>query len=324
MRSLGFGRCALGMCAAAAIFAGCGGSQPPIGAPGAMPQTSALATHGDRGTSWMLPEAKNEDLLYVTNSDNSGGGTVSVYAYPSGKNVGGLDGFDNPVGSCVDNVGNVFITNSNGRTIYEYSHGGAQPINTLETADNEPIGCAIDPLTGNLAVATLGEGASVAIYRNARGKPKFYLFRSEGDAYYCSYDGSGNLFVDGYSYYQYNNHFLLAELPRGKKHFTDIRLNETLYTPTGVQWDGKYIVVGDGSKHQAVYRVDVMGSQGIIKRTISLADPPEGFWIRGERLINANYYNQVEFFRYPAGGSASKNIADGNFPSSVTVSPALH
>jgi hypothetical protein len=43
----------------AALLAGCGGSQPPIDAPGAMAQTSAIATHADRGKSWMLPEAKS-------------------------------------------------------------------------------------------------------------------------------------------------------------------------------------------------------------------------------------------------------------------------
>jgi hypothetical protein len=39
MRStLGCGRHALISCVAAAMLAGCGGSQPPIGAPGAMQQ----------------------------------------------------------------------------------------------------------------------------------------------------------------------------------------------------------------------------------------------------------------------------------------------
>jgi hypothetical protein len=55
MKSLDFSRCALSICAAAAMLAGCGGSQPPIGAPGAMAQTSAIATHAERGKSWMVP-----------------------------------------------------------------------------------------------------------------------------------------------------------------------------------------------------------------------------------------------------------------------------
>jgi hypothetical protein len=50
----------LSACAAAAVLAGCGGSQPPIGAPGAKPQASRIATRADRGKSWMLPEASYE------------------------------------------------------------------------------------------------------------------------------------------------------------------------------------------------------------------------------------------------------------------------
>jgi hypothetical protein len=38
MKNLDFSRYVLSACAAVAIFAACGGSQPPIGAPGAMPQ----------------------------------------------------------------------------------------------------------------------------------------------------------------------------------------------------------------------------------------------------------------------------------------------
>jgi hypothetical protein len=44
MKRLGLGHYALSSCAAAAMLAGCGGSQPPIGTPGAMPQSSALAS----------------------------------------------------------------------------------------------------------------------------------------------------------------------------------------------------------------------------------------------------------------------------------------
>ena len=48
----GFSRCALSISVAAAMLAGCGGSQPPIGVPGATMQTS-MAIHADRGRSWM-------------------------------------------------------------------------------------------------------------------------------------------------------------------------------------------------------------------------------------------------------------------------------
>ena len=45
MRRLDFGRMALCSCVAAAMLAGCGGPQPPIGAPAAVPQSRASAAH---------------------------------------------------------------------------------------------------------------------------------------------------------------------------------------------------------------------------------------------------------------------------------------
>src|ERR1700729_3013592 len=98
MKRLGIGRYALAIGAAAALLAGCGGSQPPIGAPGAMQQTSTLATRAAHGKSWMLPEAKSEDLLYIA---DPGSGGVIVYRYPRLKFVGMLTGPPAPLAECV-------------------------------------------------------------------------------------------------------------------------------------------------------------------------------------------------------------------------------
>ena len=73
------------------MLAASGGSQPPIGALGAMPQShaAATATHAKRAGSWMLPEAKGDDLLYAAQWD----GAVLVFSYPALKGVGELTGF---------------------------------------------------------------------------------------------------------------------------------------------------------------------------------------------------------------------------------------
>jgi hypothetical protein len=163
MKSLDFGRCALGISVAAEMLAGCGGSQPPIPAPGVMPQSSAIAAHVERGKSWMLPEAKSEDLLYASNadagssSDNHGG--VLVYAYPRGRLVGELTGFSAFVtGVCSDTSGDVFVTAATTSVgqgyVYEYSHGGTEPIVTLSDP-GLPNSCASDPTTGNVAVVNI-------------------------------------------------------------------------------------------------------------------------------------------------------------------------
>jgi hypothetical protein len=60
-----FGRFALSTCVAAAMLAGCGGSQPPIGAPGAM-QSHTITTHAAHAGSSMAPEAKGQAMPYYS------------------------------------------------------------------------------------------------------------------------------------------------------------------------------------------------------------------------------------------------------------------
>ena len=151
---LDFARCAVTCCTAAAMLAGCGGSQPPIGAQGAMPQTSAIATHAERGKSWMLPEAKNEDLIYAV----GGCGGTCVLSYPKGKLVGELSGAYGDA-DCSDTKGNVFI--SEATEVAEFAHGGKTPIATYNVAYAPPFGCSVDPESGSLAVVN---GARVAVF----------------------------------------------------------------------------------------------------------------------------------------------------------------
>ena len=127
---------------AVAMLSGCGGSQPPIGASGAMPQSRAIATHAVRSGSWMLPEAKSEDLLYAT------GGClgICVFSYPRGKIIGSLATIGQSV--CADGSGNVFITQN--QHVIEYAHGGTSPIATLTLPGLDGWGCSVDPTTGNL------------------------------------------------------------------------------------------------------------------------------------------------------------------------------
>jgi hypothetical protein len=49
-----------------ALLAGCGGPQLPVGPFGATPQSRAITPGAERDGSWMLPEAKSQDLLYVS------------------------------------------------------------------------------------------------------------------------------------------------------------------------------------------------------------------------------------------------------------------
>ncbi|MFZ0574585.1 MAG: hypothetical protein WA428_01810 [Candidatus Cybelea sp.] len=258
MRSLDFMLYALSSCVAAAMLAGCGGSQPPIGAPGAMPQTSVIATHAGRGTSWILPEAKNEDLIYAT----GGCGGTCVLSYPAGKLVGSLDagGDLDAGGGCVDGKGDVFIPDNESEL--EYAHGGSEPIATLELPGGGAGACSIDSTTGNLAVIANFSGIGVAIFANAKGAPTIY---GAGILPYgCGYDNQGNLFVSG----ENNQLPGLSELPAGASYFTVLTISKKVGSPGQVQWDGKYIAYeGVTEGHILVSRLSISGSAATIVGT---------------------------------------------------------
>jgi hypothetical protein len=333
-------RSALSVYAIAAVLSGCGGSQMPLPVPNAA-QNPLRATHVERAASWMLPEAKGDDLLYVA---DQGANKVYTYSYPAGKLVGTLTGFDEPGGECVDTSGDVFITNFGAANIVEYPHGGASVIATLTDPSAYPFGCSFDRKTGDLAVTNWGTyggylHGDLAIYKDAQGAPMTYTDPSIYWYYYCTYNDSGNLFVDGYTTY---SHFLVAELPRGKAALRDITINNPGKYAGSMQWSGKYLAIandggfGSGQKGpQLIDQVKVSGSTGTVINTIRLYDSWYGnagvsvqFWIVKGNVImpwakGSGYSPKyVGIWRYPAGGKSIKAINGFEYATGVTVSLA--
>jgi hypothetical protein len=301
MKSFGLGTYALSGGVAVALLAGCGGSQPPIGAPGAMPQTSATATHADRGKSWMLPSTSSRDLIYAT----GGCGGACVISYPDGKTVDSITIGGGVVGDCSDSAGNVFITNNN--QVLEYAHGGTTPIATLDLSGDNATGCAVDPMTGNLAVVYRGSGADVAVFADAQGQPMLYT--SELDSEFCGYDDDGDLFVSGYN----SDEPDLSELLNGSGAFSPLSIKGKIGNPGRVQWDGKYLTYESRTAGSVkIARLTVAGSSATVVGTtrfkggIRNAYEP---WIYGNRIIvpystRGQYANEIGVWAYPGGGKA--------------------
>jgi hypothetical protein len=298
-----------------ALLAGCGGSQPPIGAPGAMPQRAAIATDAARsndGASWMAPDAATQDLLYVSDVR-----TVTVYSYPRGKYIGTLRHFYVATGMCVDNKGNVFVVDGGYYKIFEYAHGGTKRIATLQSPTKDPVGCSVDPTTGNLAVGSLGFGSAptVAIWKNARGKSKTYQDSAFHQFYFCSYDDRGNLFVDGLTA-PGSGHFGLAELPKGASHLTNIAVSQYISYPGGVEWDGKHIAVGDQNR-PVIYQLAIAQGHGTVVGTTHMgsgARSVKQFWIQGTgvpveglQILVAVWLQSARFRLIPRDPSCTEN-----------------
>ncbi len=301
---------------AVAVLAACSGASSP---------TPPLSSSGP--PSFALPPAKGTTLMYVSNANN---GTVSVFTYPAGTPVQTLTGFEEPYGLCSDKAGDVWIVDDETSKITEYAHGGTSARSTLTDSGEYPAGCAVDPTTGNLAVMNFetesrGSG-SVSIYKNAKGKPKLYTDSSISRGWFCSYDDKGNLFADGSA--SGSSGFQLAELPHGSGSFTNISVNQTIVTPGGVQWDGKYVAVADenGPGTGIVYQFSVSGSTAteVTKTALTSSANVHQFWIDPKRnriVVPSASLGTVGYWHFPKGGNPTKTIGGLNIPESVAISP---
>jgi hypothetical protein len=308
---------------AMAAFAGCGA--PQTSTTPFVPQNAPVAQDSGLARSWMLPEAKSEDLLYVANVY-----TITVYSYPQGKLVGTLKDFYTPYGECVDKTGDVYVTDGKFGKIYEYAHGGTKPIKTLGDPSFQAYGCAVDPTTGNLAVANYSDNSdregNVAIYHKAKGFPKSYVGYGFYYYYYLGYDPKGNLYVDGL-FGSYGDGFEFGELRKGGSQINPMLLPQSIRAPGGIQWDGQYLALGDNAG-AVIYQFSFSGSKATLQGTTPLtgAGNVGQFGIVGSSVVTPNQFfsgSAVLVFPYPGGGAATKTITHGVFyPFSAVVSPA--
>jgi hypothetical protein len=297
-----------------------------------LPTTAASASHqGSRQQhSWMLPAASSEDLLYIM---DPGSGGIDVYSYtpPKYKLVGVLSppsGYDY---LCTNRAQDVFATAS--YSVVEYKHGATSPLRILGGLPAGASGCAVDPVTGTLALPNYDQ--SVTFFKKNSGRhtdipvPKPFGLGGK-----CAYDGSGNLFV-GAIIEPPTTMFALLELPHDSKRFVEIKLDQPLSTDTsgGIVWDGKYLDIAD-SKQNIIYQFAIVGHKGSLKAKIvpQRSYNISGFFVEGTTLI-VSAYNQpstsfprtggiVNFYDYPAGGKKTGVLRGVGYPYGVVVSLA--
>lgn len=315
--------------AIALLLAGCGGSQPTIGVTGANDASAR-------------PTLTNDDLLYV--SEGITGGQVVMYSYPSDVELGTLSGFDVPAGLCTDASGDVFVTNvatSGSSDIVEFAHGATTATKTLSDPGMEPDGCAVSPVTGDLAVANyckagktecVGRG-NLVIYPKATGSPRFYKSDNVEHFSYCGYDSAGELYADGTGEVNHHQPFELVGLPRKRHALRSITVHwpfstsTALESPGGIQWDGKVLAIGSVSVERltpSFYRVNTSDWDVVSTLTLHRAYDVPQFFIHRHVLIAPNTGKkggQILFYSYPKGVKSTKRIEGLTFPGAAVVSP---
>jgi hypothetical protein len=323
--------------AAAALIAGCQSdlaNQPPAGSAASAGRSASagvpsVAREQIRGAAKaqrapaMSPGAKTTPLLYVSDYTNS---DVDVFEYPRGKRVGRLTtDLDYPQGSCTDKQGNLWITNSGKFDIVKYAHGGKGPIGSLDDPGYYPVSCSVNPMNGDLAVANIEQNAhglegNIAIYKGATGSPAYYSDDFFYSYYFVGYDNQGNLFFDGTNAeVGANGKFEFAELPAGSATPQTIDLTGgSIAFPGNVQWDGKEMTVGDQS-NAVIY--ELSGSAIVGSTPLTGSSDVVQYCIHGKTVIGPDAGNAtVEYFRYPAGGVATKKITGLAKPVAATIS----
>lgn len=295
------------LAAALAGLSACGSISAPL--------QSASSTQFNAAGSWTSRAAAQNNLLYVSDAR----GTVDIFTYPDGKPAGELKGFDSPAGLCTDSSGDLYVVDTGLFEVLEYEHGGTKPINEFFVMGFYPYGCAVDPSSGDLAVADFasqqqGPGG-LSVFHAGQTFPSTYQDQAFNAYFFCAYDDRGNIFVDGADYGSY--HTLFAELPNGSTTFTPISLDKTIGYPGGLAWDGAYLATQDTAS-RVLYRFKMSGAKGKAVGSTSFKGARSTlvhqFAIAGKSIVmpygtTGRVLRKLGFWPYPNGGSASKSIA---------------
>jgi hypothetical protein len=187
-----------------------------------------------------------------------------------------------------------------------------------------PSSCAVDPVTGDLAVTNLGYGdygsrtANLVIFKHAKGKPKPYVISSIYYYYECGYDSGGNLVINGSSRLGV---VAYAIMKHGKTSLQTLTLDQDLKFPGGIQWDGEHWAIGD--QNSTIYQIEIKGDKGSTVGTtkLDLDDAVYQFAIFGDRIVAPEYSTgQAQVFKYPKGGPALATISKLHLPQGVAIS----
>jgi hypothetical protein len=315
---------ALSLTAAAAFMAGCSNGASPVGASSGVtpngfqsPRTMSIngmlitAAHPNFGVRNhlvpMAPDKNDKKKALYQYAASFGDGSLAVFDYPkSDKQIGSIGNISEAQGACANVLFGAgkktfWVTASGTDQIDEFKVGGSNPINTLSAPSGDtPVGCAIDPATGNLASTIINNGA-VVIYTKASGAGTV----SQSpliEAFFAGYDTDSNLYVDGFNN---QDDFGFVELKKGSSTWETLSLSNSIEFPGQVQFDGKYITVND-QEARDIFGYTCKGTSCTLKRTVSLSGSSDcdQTWIgNGVAFCPDAGNGDVEVYKYPAGGS---------------------
>lgn len=313
-----FVRYALGISAAAALLAGCSGSQLPVGKPGAMPQSQVITTHADRSGSGMLQRPStggfseykvSGPLLYVTNYTSN-----NVTVYPANaKDPAPIatisDGLNSPNGDCLDRQGTLYVTNdpaSGPGWVSEYPLGKTTRSKVITNGMSTPAFCANDS-KGNLWVTNIG-GPNATEYLYGSKKPRVVITKGMVYPVGIAIDHSGNLYVANRA----RSSYLVVYAPGSKT--PSRKITDGITSPVGIAIDanGTLYVTNITEKNVEEY---LQGEDHPFKTITQGLSTPAAATVNGKGWLYVANFEQNTVVEFPPGSIT---------PSKRQVSKGLH
>ena len=252
--------CAVGVITAAALITGCSNGNSPASGLGVAASGLLNSSHSrrlvgrygesrgemfigvewngekvrhDTRKSWISPDAAFAPRLYF--ASDSVTDDVYIYTMPEMQQKGRITGFNEPQGECSDTHGNVYIANTEDYDVLEYSRTGIL-LNAYVDDYGYPVGCAVDPATGDLAVTNIfgfsGAG-QVLVFSSTSSSPTVLTNPIGYYYYYAGYGPKSELWVTGRDP---RGFYLLSAC--GTSSCSTLTLSGgTIYFPGAVQWD---------------------------------------------------------------------------------------
>ncbi|MEO6835966.1 MAG: hypothetical protein ABI231_08680 [Candidatus Tumulicola sp.] len=257
---------------------------------------------------------KGAPLLYVSDYVNA---VVNVYSWPGAKLVGTLYGTGLPRGMCADKAHNIWITDATG-SVALYPHGATSPTTVLTTPGYDPVACAVNPKTGDLAVSNIqdasGAQGSLMIFAHGSGSPTTYFDPAIYYYDFLGYDNKGNLFIDGQDG---SLGFQLAEFSNGS--FTPITVSgATINFPGGVQYVRGTLTVGDQAAAGGSSIVYQMSASGQVSGSTTLSGSQDcvQYYVSGGSIVCPNAGGptgpNASVYHYAGGGVPTASL-DGSY-----------
>jgi len=257
----------------------------------------------------------------------------------AGTQVGQLTGFSQPAGMASDIKGDLYVADFDNSRVQVYAAGFASPPTTLSDPGEYPFG--VDSFANGSYVAVTnfytssGGPGSVSIFKGST------LLRTITSstllyAYFCAFDGKGNLYVDGEDT---NGNVLLGEIPHatsGGSTFEQLSTTNTFGAATGIQVTtaGAQIAILD-PRNKAIYtynppsggsfgtptQITPLGSSVLNPTTFAFTKNMADLYTADE-ISNGDAYE----YAYPTGGTplSTLTVGSGGFPFGTAVIPTQY